>query len=160
MLSLRIPPLRMIWLNAKIGHQNLLACWFVAAALRLDGHEHLVEPRQRLRVVEVQYPALLLSILGEQSQAHLRLVVAAAPGLERNQLIAPNMFVQVVAVEHKRGVLRVENSPERLGGFAVVFHIVDVRDVEIPRSNQIANLPVMGEELLIERQQPVLLIQR
>ena len=74
-------------------------------------------------------------------------------------MLEASLLIQVIAVENKRLVLCVEDAAERLRSFPVLRYIEDIGDVEIGRRDQVPNLPVMIKKILVERRNPVFLIQ-
>ena len=122
-------------MDAKISHQDLLPRRLIASPGRFDRDKHFVQPRKRLFVIKVENPAFLFAVAGKQPQAHVGLVIPAAPYLKRCEFVAPRSLIQVIRIKDKGGVFRIEDSAKRFGSFSIAFHIIDVRDIEIPRGN-------------------------
>src|SRR5580692_2759012 len=71
--------LRVVWIEAEIRKQKRLSAWLGAAALRLDGHEYGINLGNRLCVVELQHPALLIGVvLIQEPQADVLVAVGSA----------------------------------------------------------------------------------
>ena len=53
----------MVWTDAEVGEQQLLAAWVLASAVRFSCHKNGINVFERLRIVGFQDPALLADVV-------------------------------------------------------------------------------------------------
>jgi hypothetical protein len=115
--------------------------------------------RKSLGVVKPEHPSLVRVILIEQAETHILSVVAAAPRLEGHGLFQTGLLIQIVTVKDQRFIFGIKKSAKRLVCLPSLRDVVDIRDVKVSRPNQVSNLPVVREELFVEREHSVLLFK-
>jgi hypothetical protein len=142
--------LGVIRVEVKICEQQRLAAWLRATTLRLDRDKDSVNLGDRLCVVELQNPALLVRVIfveEAQTDGVLPIGAAAAPGLESASLLDAGLLVEVVSVENERFVFGIEDPPEGLLCIARLRDIVDFGNVQVAGANQIPDVAVAIEQL-------------
>ena len=108
----------MIGIKAQVSKQQRLPGRPDTAALRFCRYEESVELGDGFRIVELEDPALLPSVvLIEEAKAHVVLAVgsAASPGLERSVFLKAALPVEIVRIKNERPVFGVEDSVGKSG---------------------------------------------
>ena len=92
----------MVGLNAKVGEEQGLAAGMCATTIRLDGHKHGVNLRQRLGVIGLQDPTLLVRVvLIEDAEIHGMIPIrpSAPRGLECACAFDARLLIEIVCIE-------------------------------------------------------------
>ena len=92
----------MVGVETEVGEEQRLGGWLRAPAVWLDRDKHSIDLRNRLCVIELQHPALLVGIiLIEEAEADSVLPVGsvASPRLKCAGLPDTPLLVEIVAVE-------------------------------------------------------------
>ena len=122
----------MIRVKSEVREEQSIPARFRAAALGLDRNEDCVDLRNRLRIVEFQYPSFLVGIvLIEEAQADVVLLVCSTTTPCLKGAVFPDalLLVEIVSVEDERFVFGVEYAPEGLLGVARFGDIVDLGNI-------------------------------
>src|SRR5260370_17518242 len=153
----------MIGIDPQRSEKELLADGGVTPAVWFYIYKYRIDFFECLRVGGFQYPTLLAGVIHIEDakiQGLFLVGTAPAPSLERTRVLESRLLVQIVGVKNQRFALRIEDAPIRLIRFAGSRHIVDLYNVEVPRSHQIPNVPVMFQKLALVRNRRALLVNR
>src|SRR5579872_4071857 len=153
--------LGVIGIGLEIGKKKRLATRPVAAATWLNGNKDSIQLCQRFRVVQLQYPSFLRSIvLVENAEAKRLLAVwpMLTPRLESACIFDLGFLIEVIGIKDQGLSTRVENATVRLTGFSGAIHIVDFRDVEFASAHQLPDIAIFGQQFvfLVERSVPIM----
>src|ERR1700687_4847756 len=94
---------RMVWFDAEIGEQQLLAARVLAAAARFCGHKHCVNICQCFWIVGFQDPAFLAYIVFIEDAQAARLTPVrpfSTPGLKRPRVLNARLCIQIERIEN------------------------------------------------------------
>src|SRR5712664_905559 len=142
----------MIRLNFQVGKEERLPAWLVASTIWFNRHEDGIDLFQLLRITEFQYPPLLgRAVFIEDAETGSLLLVktAAAPRLERARALVPRLLVEIIRVENERLSFGVEDPAIRFLRLPVPGNVIDLGNIEVPGSHQVADIPVVGEQFLL-----------
>src|SRR5713101_4248719 len=151
----------MVRTDAEVGEQQLLAAWVLASAVRFNCHKNGINVFERLRIVGFQNPALLADVVFvEDSETPSLLLVRPfpPPSLERARVLNTGLCVQIESIKDQPFRLCVKDAAVRpvrpLPG-----DVMHVCHIEITSAHQLADVPVMIEQLLTLRDFCILLIE-
>src|SRR5260370_42411739 len=153
----------LIGFDPQRREKELLSAGVVAPAVWFYSYKYRIDFFECLRVGGFQYPTLLAGVIHIEDakiQGLFLVGTAPAPSLERTRVLESRLLVQIVGVKNQRFALRIEHAPIRLIRFAGSRHIVDLYTVQLPRSHQIPNVPVMFQKLALVRNRRALLVNR
>src|SRR5712664_1363120 len=142
----------MIRLNFQVGKEERLPAWLVASAVWFHRHEDGIDLFQLFRVIEFQYPSLLGCVVFIEDAKTCRLLfvkTATAPCLKRAGALKPGLLVEIVRIENERLSFGVEDSPIRFLRLPIARNVIDLGNVKVPSSHQLADIPVVGEQFLL-----------
>ena len=150
-----------IRIQSQVGEQQRFPSRLRAPALRLHSHKHGIESRECGGIIELQGPAFAVGrVLVEQPQgSRPERLSHYGPMPERHLRPSPTLLVEVIPIEDQGFVLGVEDPPKRLSGRSCLGHVVYFGDVEVARADQITDVAIMSKQLLILRQEMLLLLK-
>src|SRR6266850_3759857 len=142
----------MIRVHFQVGKEEWLSAGLVASAVWFNRHEDGIDLFQLLRVIEFQYPSLLGSVVlieNAKTRSLLPVSAAAAPRLKCAGTLKPSLLVEIVRVENEGLSFGVEDAAIRFLRLSIPRNIIDLGNVKVPGSHQVANIPVVGEQFLL-----------
>src|SRR5215472_682167 len=144
--------LRVIRVDSERSEQQRLSARLAASAVRLDRHEHSVDLLERSRIINLKHPALLgNAVLIKHAKTERLLPVRAvlAPRLKCAGLFYAALLIEIVRIEDQRFPLSVEHAAVRFLGGTVASHVVDLGNIKVARSHEVADIPVLGEQVFL-----------
>src|SRR6267142_3405315 len=138
----------MIRVNFQVGKEERLPAWLVASAIWFDRHEDGIDLFELLRIIEFHYPSFLGRIVFVEDAKACRLLsieTAAAPCLKCAGTLKPSLLVEIIRVENERLSFGVEDPAIRFLRLPIARDVIDLGNVKVPGSHQVADIPVVGE---------------
>src|ERR1700722_675372 len=127
--------------------EQLFSAGFLAAAVRFDGHEYGVDLGERFRIVELEYPAVVGRAI-EIKDSHVQRTLVghsvSSPRLKNTRVAQVRLLIQVESVKYQRFSCRVEYATVGFLGLSASAHIINICNVKIPGSHQLANVTIVS----------------
>jgi len=142
----------MIWFVPEIGEHEFLARGSCGSAVRFRRDEYSANLVKDFRVVEPEDPSFLFGIVNvkdpEIHSGSFRFR-ELSPSLEGMLGVSDPRPVEIESVKDQRPTLGVEDTAESALSISLAVHVEYVRDVEIARGHEIANVLVNRQQLLL-----------